>query len=463
MQPPPPAADCPWDLDAARAFWYGLINYEQQPPRPDDLRLDRMRQLLARLGNPHRCLRIVHVAGSKGKGSTSAFLAAIFQRAGYRTGLFTSPHLVGDEERIQIDGVPISAAELTQILHDIHHAVASFPALTPTFFEVATAAGFLHFARRRAQAAVVEVGLGGRLDSTNVCRPRVAVITSISFDHMRQLGPTLARIAREKAGIVKRRIPTVSGATVPEAAEVIEAICRERGSPLWALTRELHYDYEPGEVAPEGDRPPLVRITTPLRTWPALELGLLGEHQAANAAVAVACVELLRREGWHLPDEAVAAGVRNVVWPARLEVVRREPLILLDCAHNVASARALVETLRTSFMLWPREKRSLLFAGSSDKDLAGMLTHFAPHFAHVFLTRYTHNPRAVPPENLVPHLVHPGLSTSLHATPADTLAAALGRLGPDELLCITGSVFLAGEMRPLLVPPVVPVEVETEQ
>src|SRR6266480_4883167 len=218
--------------EQALAFWYSLVNFEQRTPQPDDLKLDRMRALLVALGNPHERLRIVHVAGSKGKGSTSAMLASILGRAAYRTGLFTSPHLCRVEERIQVDGRAITAEELTVLLNEIaalvdpsessdlvHHSP-----LTPTFFEVATALGFLHFVRRRVDAAVVEVGLGGRFDSTNVCRPVVSLITSISFDHTQQLGNRLASIAMEKAGIVKLGRPVVSGATGPEARRVIERI-----------------------------------------------------------------------------------------------------------------------------------------------------------------------------------------------------------------------------------------------
>ena len=442
--------------EEARSFWYGLINYEQRTPAADDLKLDRMRALLAGLGDPHHRLRVIHVAGSKGKGSTSAMLAAILQRAGYRTGLFTSPHLCRVEERFQVDGRPISADELTALLGEVRAAVerrgfgaprSAFGA--PTFFEVATAVGFLHFVRRRVEAAVVEVGLGGRLDSTNVCLPAVAAITSISHDHTRLLGSRLASIAREKAGIIKPGRPAVSGATVADARAVIAQVSRERGAPLWQLGVDFRYRYEPGQVTPAGVRRPRVEVVTRGRRWPVLELNLLGEHQAANAAVALACVERLREQGWHLPDATVAAGLAEVSWPARMEVVGRRPLVVLDCAHNVASALALVETLRSSFAPC---RRWLVFAGSNDKDLAGMFRVLAPHFAHAFLTRYSDNPRCVPPEQLAELLpAGAGLPATLCPTPAGAYHAARNQAGPDDLICITGSVFLAGELRPLLV------------
>jgi dihydrofolate synthase/folylpolyglutamate synthase len=440
--------------EEALAFWFAHVNYEQHAPTPADFKLERMRALLARLGDPHLRLRVVHVAGSKGKGSTSAMLAAILRRAGYRTGLFTSPHLCRVEERFQVDGRAITAPELTALVGDLRACLEDWRGKRswsgpPTFFELATAIGFLHFVRRRVDTAVLEVGLGGRLDSTNVCRPAVALVTSISFDHTRQLGPRLADIAFEKAGIIKPRRPALSGVTAPEARAVIERVCRERSAPLRQLGVDFHYHYEPGRVTAEATLLPRVQVTSHQRRWPALELNLLGEHQAANAAVALACVEELRGQGWHLPDEAVASGLEGVDWPARLEVTGRKPLVVLDCAHNVASAQALADTLRASF---PPARRWLVFAGSSDKDLAGMFRVLAPLFTHALLTRYTAHQRAAPPEELARLLrAHGDLATTLCPTPADALGAALARAAPDDLVCITGSVYLAGELRPLLV------------
>jgi dihydrofolate synthase/folylpolyglutamate synthase len=436
--------------DEARTWWYGLINFEQRTPLAEELKLDHMRTLLARLGDPHRRLRIVHVAGSKGKGSTSAMLAAILRQAGYRTGLFTSPHLCRVEERFQVDGQPISTAELTTLLDEVRRCIAAEGrgGVPYTFFEVATAVGFLHFVRRRVEAAVLEVGLGGRLDSTNVCQPIVALITSISFDHTALLGNRLASIAAEKAGIIKPGRPAVSGVTVPEARAVIERTCRERGAPLRQLGVDFHYACTPGRVTMTQTRRSRVCVTTDRRRWPEFEVNLLGDHQAANAAVAIACVEQLQAEGWCIPDAAVAAGLAEVNWPARLEVVGRRPLIVLDCAHNVASAQALVGTLQASF---PAGRRLLVFAGSSDKDLAGMFGVLTPHFHHAFLTRYTDNPRGVPPEQLADLLRASGeLPATICPTPTEAYRAAIDTANPDDLICITGSVYLAGELRPLL-------------
>lgn len=430
--------------EQALSFWFGRINYEVRTPQPGDLKLDRMRALLRVLGDPQQRFRIVHVAGSKGKGSTSAMLASILRSSGYRTGLFTSPHLSGVEERIQVDGVSITAEELTALMSDIRAAAGESDAQAPTFFEIATALGFLHFARRRVDVAVVEVGLGGRFDSTNVCQPLVSLITSISFDHTRQLGNTLASIAMEKAGIVKPGRPVVSGVTLPEPRQMIESISAERRAPLRELGRDFHFTYEPGRVGVQAERLPRVEIVTETRRWPAMELRLLGEHQAANAAVAVACVEELRHQGLRIDDHAVAAGLAGVHWPARLEVVQQRPIVILDCAHNIASAQAVVDTLLVSF---PPSRRVLIFAGSNDKDLAGMLRVLTPHFDQLYLTSYSLSPRSVPPEQLATMLDGSVPFTICDDAKAAWQAARMAA-SPDDLICITGSVFLAGELRP---------------
>jgi dihydrofolate synthase/folylpolyglutamate synthase len=430
------------------AFWYSLIDYERKQPKPGELKLDRMRALLRLLGDPHRDLRVVHVAGSKGKGSTSAMLATILERAGYRTGLFTSPHLCQVEERFQIDGHSISPDELCAALRDIRDVTLARPLRGLTFFEVATAAGLLHFRRRRCETVVLEVGLGGRFDATNVCRPAVSVITSISFDHVELLGHHLAKIAFEKAGIVKPHRPCVSGATAPEARAVIQRICHERKSPLRQLDVDVRFRHAPGRVSRDVVRLPRVEVTTPARRWPDLAVNLHGEHQAANAAVVIATVEVLREEGWHVPDAAIESGLANVAWPARMEVVRRQPLVVLDCAHNVASAKAAVDTLAATF---PPGRRFLIFAGSGDKDIPGIFEVLAPHFASAWLTRYTNNPRALQPERLAElWRAAGGVNAAIAATPGDAWHNALAAATPDDVICITGSVFLAGELRPLL-------------
>ena len=444
-----------WSYAQALEYWFGCINYEQRAPLPEDLRLEEMHRLLAALGNPHESLRIVHVAGSKGKGSVSATLAAILRHAGYRVGLFTSPHLMRPEERIQIDGVPISAAELTSLVAEIRAAVSG-AGLMPTFFETATALGFLNFQRRSVDVAVVEVGLGGRLDSTNVCLPEVAVVTSISFDHMTQLGNTLDRIAREKAGIFKNGRPAVSGVVEPAVSAVISEVARERGAPLRQLGRDFHYGYRSARLTvdanrDEPDRSAGVQVSTWRREWPWMELRLMGQHQAANAAVSLATIDVLCERGWQISEQAVAEGLRTVEWPSRVEVMGRAPWLILDCAHNTASAQALVTTLAEVF---PPARRILVFASSNDKEVAAILRILAPHFAYACFTRYGINPRAVPPDQLAHWWKeNGGGDCSCHSLAADALGEARKQAQLSDLICITGSVFLAGELRPLLLPP----------
>lgn len=441
----------------AQHFWFGRINYEQRSPKASDLNLDRMRALLSLLGNPHQQLRIVHVAGSKGKGSTAAMVASVLRAAGYRTGLFTSPHLVEVEERIQVDGQPISGEELARLTTEVAAAVQVVDAMMPggpgvTFFEVATALGFLHFRRRRVDVAVVEVGFGGRFDSTNVCQPLLAIITTISFDHTQQLGNTLGSIAREKAGIIKPGRPVVSGVRAVEGRQVIEAIAQQRGSPLCQLDVDFRYETEAGCVTADVEQWPRVQVRTKRGSWPVMNLPLFGDHQAANAAVVVAAVEILRGGGLPIADAAVTEGLARVHWPARLEVVGRRPLIVLDCAHNLASAQALIDTLQTSFPLAaPTARRLLLFAGSRDKDLGGMLHLLAPHFDHLYLTNFANNPRGVKPQKLAA-LLPPRASDSftLSEDSVQALQQARAAAQPQDLLCVTGSVFLAGELRPHL-------------
>lgn len=436
--------------EQAVAFLAGRTNYEHVglPTNPGEFTLARIRTLLDLVGNPDRRFPIVHVAGTKGKGSTSAMLASISRQAGYRTGLFTSPHLTSVEERIQIDGLPVSQEDLVECTDLIERAARRMPPAqrsSLTFFEIITAIGFLHFAMRDVEIAVIEVGLGGRLDATNVCTPLISVITSISFDHTAQLGNTLSAIAREKAGIIKQGQPTVSGVVSPEAAGVISQVAMDRNAPLTQLAVDFRYQHRAGQMT--GDRIVMPRVTveTSGRAWPDLELNLLGEHQAANAAVAVACVEELGRNGFDLPVSAVRCGLANVDWPARLEVVGSSPAILLDCAHNVASVRAALNTIQTTFC---PSRRGLIFACSNDKDLSGMMALLTPHFHRVWFTQYSTSTRGTRAEELESlWRQQGGAGCEVVETPLLAIQAARNWAESDDLICVLGSVFLAGEIR----------------
>ncbi|HEY1380528.1 MAG TPA: folylpolyglutamate synthase/dihydrofolate synthase family protein [Gemmataceae bacterium] len=436
--------------DEALAFWYGRVNYERKAPQPGDLKLDRMRALLHRLGDPHDRLRTVHVAGSKGKGSTCAMLASVLRHAGYRTGLFTSPHLTDVRERIQIDGELIGRDELAALMAEIRPAVEELEAADepPTFFEVGTALGFLHFLRHGCDIAVIEVGLGGRFDSTNVLTPLVSVITSISLDHTQMLGDRVEQIAFEKAGIIKPGVPVVSGVTEPGPRAVIERVAAERGAALAQLESDFRYvPVLPGKrLERSGKRLMSAVVRTPACEWTIL-VGLPGSHQLRNASLVVATVERLDRAGFRISDADVREGIRSVKWPARFEFISTKPPSILDCAHNVASAQALVETLHYFFL--PR-RRVLIFAISSDKDVPGMFRVLAPHFRRFYLTRYQQSTRAVPPDELAA-MLPPDVERVICPTPADAWHAAVADATPETLVVVAGSVFLAGELRPLLV------------
>lgn len=450
--------------DAALAYLYGRIDYERTvsiPYASGELRLDRMRELLDRLGNPQQRMRIVHVAGTKGKGSTSAMIASILTAAGYRIGLYSSPHLDRLEERVQIDGAACEGDDLAKLVARLQPIVAAMDASAgsdqklpsgPTYFELTTAMALMHFADRGVDAAVLEVGLGGRLDSTNVCQPAVAAITSISFDHMEQLGNTLSAIAREKAGIVKPGVPLVSGVVADEPRETIAQVCRDQRSRLVQLGVDFDVSYHPPRDV--GHASGMGTIDFQYR-GPGLQLdfqhvavGLLGRHQGNNAAVALAVCAELRQQGWRIPETAIREGLAKIVWPARVEVISRRPTIIIDTAHNVASVAALVSTLDESF---EARRRLLVFATTRSKDVRGMLELLLPAFDHIVFTRYSTNPRGVPAEELNAMAVElAGVTASIRHDVSSAWGEVQTLATPEDLICVTGSFFLAAEIRPLV-------------
>jgi dihydrofolate synthase / folylpolyglutamate synthase len=450
--------------DDAVRYLAGRIDYERALAVPygrGEFRLDRMRELLARLGNPERRMPIIHLAGTKGKGSTAAMIGGVLTAAGYRVGLFTSPHIDRVEQRIAIDGQPCSGEELVALVERLKPVVAAMDRLPaspdspaenqPTYFEITTAMALVHFAQRRVRAAILEVGLGGRLDSTNICQPVVSVITNISFDHTQQLGNTLAAIAREKAGIIKPGVPVVSGVVEDEPRAVIREICAERNSPLVELGVDFHFNYHPPRQRDSAAMPTVDFRDRRGDAYRGLTLRMLGRHQAANAAVALAALGEMRRMGWELPEAAVRAGLAAVACPARIEIVARQPLVVIDAAHNRASVEALVAVLQESFAAG---RRWLIFATTQGKDLRGMLEVLLPAFDRVILTRYTDNPRSVPPETLAD--VAESLTGSrppIAATPAEAWDAARRAAAAEDLICVTGSFFLAAEIRGIMSSP----------
>jgi dihydrofolate synthase/folylpolyglutamate synthase len=449
------------DYQERLEYLYGRLNYERlgMPRVPGELRLRRLRRLLRKLGDPHLDLRIIHVAGTKGKGSTAAMMASALTAAGVHTGLYCSPHLHRLEERFTIDGSPASESELVALVDIVRAAVDRLEMDDPnedhrgaTFFEITTAMGLLYFARQKVGAVVLEVGMGGRLDSTNVVHPVFSIITSISFDHTRQLGNTLGAIATEKAGILKRGRPAISGVRDVEARRSIRRVADQRHCRL----RELGVDFSYEAIAPA---PPLYRPTAgyvAARTWRTdwgrLKLPLLGPHQAHNAAIVLAGLDLLAgvEPSMAVSRNDVVRGLATLRWPARVEVLGQSPWLVVDGAHNAASAVALADTLRTCF---PPTPRTLIFGTTREKDLLGQLRALLPLFDVVIASQYVENPRAVPPETIAAAAFDlTGSPVRVAADPAEALELARQVTAPEDLICVTGSLFLAAETRAIILP-----------
>jgi dihydrofolate synthase / folylpolyglutamate synthase len=371
------------------------------------------------------------VAGTKGKGSTSALAASALSAAGYRTGLYTSPHLQDYVERIQIDGRPISHVQLIELVEQVKPAVAKIPKLTT--FEITTAIGFLYFARQKVDAAVIEVGLGGRLDATNVVEARVAVITSLSYDHMAILGNTLTLIAGEKAGIIKPGIPVVSAPQPEEALTVLEKVAAERNAPLTRVGRDV--TFEAREHSLDGQS---LAILTPKSVI--LRIPLLGMHQVVNAATAYTA---LQASGLRLAEQAIQKGFGEVHWPCRFEILRRERPVVLDSAHNVDSASRLRQTLDDYF---PDRPVFWVFSILEDKDAAGMLAELRPRLKQVIATQTDH-PRVLEAGKIVSLVKSAGVPVEAVRPPSAALTRAMELAGDQGVVLVAGSVAFAGEMK----------------
>jgi len=427
----------------ALAYLYSFTDYEKKTSyvyAPERFDLRRVDDLLDRLGNPHHRFKSVHVAGTKGKGSTAAMTAAVLTAAGFRTGLYTSPHLHTFCERIRVGSQLIARQEVTQLVGEIAPAVEAIPDITT--FEIITAVGFLHFARQGAEFAVVETGLGGRLDATNVLEPRAAVITSLSLDHMQILGDTLAAIAHEKAGIIKPDVPVISAPQLPEALSVIEATCHERQAPLTVVGRD--WTWEPKETSLDGQT---FRVASSLPGSGDLcqqiyRLSLLGCHQLINATVSIAALHALRSQGTAISADHVFEGLAGVEWPARFEVLSRNPVLVVDGAHNAASARWLRRTLADYF---PGYDVILIFGVSADKDIVGMLRELLPAVRHVIVTQANH-PRALSAMDLLAVVTELGRQAVVAQDAERALDMALDLAVPGSLICASGSLFVCGDV-----------------
>jgi dihydrofolate synthase / folylpolyglutamate synthase len=405
--------------------------------------LKRTARLLELSGYPERRYPSIHVAGSKGKGSTAAFLASVLHADGRRVGLYTTPHLHTFRERIQIGGSPISETDFADLTAQLAGLNSTLARERPdwgeaTAFEVTTALAFCAFAHAVVDVAVIEVGLGGRLDATNVIEPRVSVISSISFDHVGILGNTLREIATEKGGIIKPGRPVVSAAQHPEAAAALDAIASERGSGLYLGGRDWRVRGTSERFDVEG----------PLATVAGLTSGLAGRHQTENAGLAVSTLQVLQFHGLPVTEDAIRSGIAGVTWPGRFEIVQASPLIIVDGAHNVDSARRVAETLLDRY---PDVRRTLVLGIARDKDIAGMLRELLPVAERVIATA-SHSPRAATPDEIVATAreIDAAVALETSASVAEALARVESTPHAQDVTLVTGSLYAVAEAREAL-------------
>jgi dihydrofolate synthase/folylpolyglutamate synthase len=403
------------------------------------LGLDNIRHLMTVLGEPHKRFRSVHITGTNGKGSTAAAIATILQDAGYRTGLYTSPHLIDFTERIRVNGEPISTERVVRLTERVRAAAGDIPA---TFFEFTTAMAFFYFAESSVEAVVAEVGMGGRYDATNVLSPLVSVITNVDFDHQAFLGNTLEQIAFEKAGIVKPGVPVVTATDRPEASEVIRTVSREQGAPLYRVG---------DEIRAEGLSPRRFRYQGIRRSYSDLDFALMGRHQLSNAACALAALELLEPVGLPVGEASIRRGLSTVRWDGRLEMIRPGPYgaaVLLDGAHNPAGARVLRVFLEETRP--PRPARLVLVLGIlRDKDIDGILAELVPLADEVVLTRPGYD-RAEPPADLKRRVDSFAVRSIVREPVEEAVRYAQSVAAPADLICVTGSLYTMGEARSYL-------------
>jgi len=428
---------------AALNFLNSKTNYEKMVRvgyNHTNFNLSRMLRIMAGLGNPHKKVKAVHVAGTKGKGSTCHMLAAMLQNAGYRTGMYTSPHIVDLRERITVDGQMIPESQFTKLMARVAPVAQRLRRDAPTFFELMTAAAFLYFVARKVDIAVIETGLGGRLDSTNVIKPEVCGITSISHDHMAQLGSTLEQIAEEKAGIFKPGVPVIGAPQSRGVKKVLRTAAEKVGCDLRFVAEDLEFSYrfESSRITGPHTR---VCMTTPTTRFSHLRVPLLGEHQAYNCGVALGIIDALRQRGWSIAEQDAIDGLEKVKILGRLEIIREEPRTLVDAAHNADSIRALMRAIGQNI---PYDSMVVIFGCSADKDIDGMLNELRFGADKVIFTG-TGTPRSTDPAELLalfqersPKMAQVG------ATLPEAFQIACKSVSRDDLVCITGSVHLVG-------------------
>jgi dihydrofolate synthase/folylpolyglutamate synthase len=415
-------------------------NFERQvqPPYSERVyRLERMRELLQAVGNPQDRYQSVHIAGTKGKGSVTAFTESILRAAGYRTGMYTSPHLHTFRERIRVMGQPASEEQICTWMERLYAALTARPEVT--VFEAITALAMIGFAESGIQFGVFEVGMGGRLDATNILEPLVSVITPVSLDHINVLGNTIAAIAYEKAGIIKPHTPVVSSPQTDDALQVIRQTCAQRDAPLTYVPEVWHWQLRSADLWQQTFT--LARIDAEAAML--LQIPLLGEHQLENGSAAVATIAVLRERGYAIPDQAIKTGLESVVWPGRMEVLGQNPLVVVDGAHNGHSIERLLAALRT-YLHYRRV--ILIFGVSSTHTPLDLLRAIAAVADSLILTQSIHS-KAHPVADLATYARSLGYQPQIGSSVAQSLELALSNAQPDDLILVTGSLFVVAEAR----------------
>ena len=430
--------------EEALQYLDSLVNYErrQSYDYKQSFKLDRMRRLASGLGNPQKAYKSIHIAGTNGKGSTSAIAYSILKESGYKTGLYTSPHLSSFRERIKIDDELISEEDVLRLLGRIKSIVDDMEGEEPTLFEAYTALAYLYFQEKEVDFAVFEVGLGGRLDATNILEPLVSVITPISYEHTDKLGNTLTEIAGEKAGITKENSVCVIAPQEEESLSAIVRICRQNRAKAILVGKDIRF-----KELEWTDSKEIFTVSGILGDYPKLEMALLGAHQVVNAATAIGAVEALYFSGIDIDREAVRRGVGNAKWPGRLEVADRCPYIIFDGAQNRASAHALSRAIKRSFKY---RKLILVLGVSSDKDIKGITDELLPIADKIILTKSRVSERAAEPEKIREFITSKAEDACLTENVTDAMVKARSFARPEDLILITGSLFIVGEAREII-------------
>lgn len=438
-------------FDQALDYIYSKIDFsftKQQRYSEEVFNLDRMRVFMQKLGDPQNTYKTVHVAGTKGKGSISAMLASALIASGYRTGFYSSPHMIEYTERIQVNGIPISQEDFIHIINHIYPLIQESQGLTT--FEITTAIAFQYFKDIQIDIGVIEVGLGGRLDATNIIDPEVSVIASISMDHMGILGNSLEAIAGEKAGIIKEDIPIVVSPQKESVITVFEKFAKDRRAQLIKTDEIIKFtDRKSDLVNQQFNIIYPIKIPDDIKAQSKntiqLSIPLLGKHQMENAGTAFCVLKILQERGYSITEQSIKKGFQTVFWPGRFEFLSRNPFLIIDAAHNNDSSKRLVETVQE---LFPGEKVILIFGASEDKDIQGMLDNFSKITRQIILTKSTH-PRAAKPEIIQQILQNFSGKTIIIDDIQQALKFALEQTQKEDIILASGSVFVAAAIREL--------------